>query len=125
MTRGAEPSTGERARQVRATVADLAFLLLVVSVIVVPAWLRSVPEGAVVVGDADTAPVLIDVNRAAWYEWALLEGIGEKRGRSLVEYREAHGPFLSIEQLEEVPGMPAGWVTRAREHLSLREELPR
>lgn len=125
MTRGEGPSSDDRARRARATVADLAFLLLVLSVIVVPAWLRSIPEGPLVVGEPDASPVLIDVNQAEWAEWTLLEGIGEKRARSLVEYRVRNGPFRSFEELELVPGMPTGWVRRCRAHLSLgREAAP-
>jgi competence protein ComEA len=62
-------------------------------------------------------PVKIDINEAPWYEWTLLEGIGEARARSIVSFRERYGPFRGIDDLERVPGMPRGWVEAARPHL--------
>jgi len=100
------------------SLGDIAFLCLAVAVVVLPAWLRSVPTGPVVVRDAGAAPVRIDVNRAPWYEWMLLQGIGEVRARRLVEYRESHGPFRSPEDLKRVPQMPEGWVEKAIGHLT-------
>jgi competence protein ComEA len=47
----------------------------------------------------------------------LLDGVGEARARGIVAYRDEHGPFRSIDDLEAVPRMPAGWVEKAREHL--------
>ena len=64
----------------------------------------------------------IDVNDAEWYEWTLLEEIGEARARAIVEYRRAHGPFRRVEDLAAVPGLPRGWVSRVREHLTIGAE---
>ncbi len=35
----------------------------------------------------------------------LLEGIGEKRAQAIVEWREKHGPFKTIYDLEQVSGI--------------------
>jgi competence protein ComEA len=58
----------------------------------------------------DRAPPLelqfqIDVNRADWPEFTLLPGIGETLARRIVDHRTQHGPFRSVEQLEDVPGI--------------------
>jgi len=65
------------------------------------------------------APLAIAVHRAPWYEWALLDGIGEKRAKAIVEWVRAHGPLESLDELEAVPGLPSGWLDLAREHLAL------
>jgi len=52
-----------------------------------------------------TAPV--DINRATVKDFCSLPGIGEIRARSIVEYREANGPFRSIEDLLEVKDVGA------------------
>jgi competence protein ComEA len=67
-------------------------------------------------------PAAIDINRAPWYEWMLLEGIGESRARSIVDYRAAHGPFRTVDDLKQVPQLPAGWVEKARRHLAVGGE---
>ncbi len=41
----------------------------------------------------------IDINEAAWVEFAQLKGIGPVLGKRIVAYREEHGPFQSIEDL--------------------------
>ncbi len=97
---------------------DLALILLAGLILVVPAWLRSTPPGRLRLESGVVAPVRIEINRAPWYEWTLLEGIGEARARRIVEYRDLHGPFPSIEDLGKVPRMPAGWVEKARPHLA-------
>ena len=111
---GSDPERGARK-----LFEDLALLLLAGLILVVPAWLRSTPPGPLRLESAAVAPVRIDINRAPWYEWTLLEGIGEVRARSIVEYRDLHGPFPSIEDLGKVPRMPAGWVEKARPHLAV------
>ncbi|MFJ3000048.1 MULTISPECIES: ComEA family DNA-binding protein [Enterobacterales] len=36
---------------------------------------------------------------------SVLKGVGLKKAESIVRYREQHGPFTQIEQLQEVPGI--------------------
>jgi competence protein ComEA len=100
---------------------DLALVILAVLILVVPALLEAPREGPFVLEETAVEPALIDINRAPWHEWTLLEGIGEARARSIVLFREAHGPFGSIDDLNRVPRMPAGWLERARRHLEVRE----
>ena len=50
----------------------------------------------------------LDLNRATNGELAQLPGIGEELARRIVEYREANGPFESVEELMEVSGIGEG-----------------
>lgn len=52
----------------------------------------------------------IDVNRATVAELERLPGVGPALAQRIVAYREEHGPFRSIEELAEVPGISARMV---------------
>lgn len=101
---------------------DLLLLGLAILVLVVPAWLRSLPGGNLHVEDRAVAPLRIRVNSAPWHHFLLLEGIGEVRARTIVEHRQLRGPFRSLEDLLAIPRMPSGWVEQARPYLEL--DLP-
>lgn len=47
----------------------------------------------------------VDLNAADWPEFAQLPGLGETLARRIVEYRAAHGPFRSVADLRNVPGI--------------------
>jgi competence protein ComEA len=48
---------------------------------------------------------LVDVNEAEWPELALLPNIGEQLARRIVEYRDIHGPYRDLDQLQDVRGI--------------------
>lgn len=64
----------------------------------------------------------LDVNRATWIEWALLEGIGEKLGRRIVEDREKNGPFASVDDVLRVKGIGPKIFERIRPWLTTNEQ---
>ena len=47
----------------------------------------------------------IDLNSATMEELMALPGIGETYANRIVEYRKEHGLFLSVNDLENVPGI--------------------
>lgn len=63
-------------------------------------------------GDAAAAPV--NVNTAPPAQLRTLKGVGEKKARAIVAYRKAHGPFRSLDDFEEVPGVGPGLIERNR-----------
>ena len=48
---------------------------------------------------------LININRADAETLSLLDGVGEKLSQRIVDYREEHGPFASVEDLMKVKGI--------------------
>ena len=48
-----------------------------------------------------------------------LKGIGKTKAKAIVEYREAHGPFGSVDELLEVKGIGAATLEKNRANLSL------
>ena len=54
---------------------------------------------------AEPARARLDLNRASRAELALLPGVGPSRAQGVDDYRRAHGPFTSIDELRTVPGI--------------------
>lgn len=53
---------------------------------------------------------VIDLNSADMAQLTTLKGIGEKRAQAIIDYREQHGKFTSLEQLLEVKGVGNGFL---------------
>jgi competence protein ComEA len=55
-----------------------------------------------------SAAALTDINTASAPELEALPGIGPTLAQAIVEYREGHGPFATIEQITDVQGVGQG-----------------
>lgn len=58
---------------------------------------------------------MIDINRADEQTLTMLNGIGEVLAARIVQYRDEHGPFQSLEDLIKVKGIGEATVERIRE----------
>ena len=54
--------------------------------------------------DVDAAAV-VNINTASVHHLQRIDGIGETKARAIVEYREAHGGFKSVDELVNVSGI--------------------
>lgn len=82
-------------------------------------------------GEADPPPVLsggvsggngtrlVNINTATAEELEALPGVGEVTAQRIVAYREANGPFESIEEIQEVSGIGAKTFEGMREAISV------
>ena len=62
----------------------------------------------------------MNVNTASAEELAqAMNGVGLKKAQAIVSYREEYGPFKSLEDLQQVPGMGSSLVERNLTHLTL------
>ncbi len=61
----------------------------------------------------------INVNTAPAGDLTRLPNIGEKRAADIVEWRETHGPFQSVDDLTEVPGIGEKTLERLREYITV------
>lgn len=62
----------------------------------------------------------VDLNQSSAEQLAeMLEGIGPVRAEMIVEYRDKHGPFTSVEQLLEIRGIGAATLEKNRDRISL------
>jgi competence ComEA-like helix-hairpin-helix protein len=83
-------------------------------------WL---PETKVVDTNPESIKLKIDLNRAEWYEFIILPGIGEKKAKAIVEYRKSKGAFRTIEQLSEVNGIGKKTVKRIKDLVFIDNSL--
>lgn len=65
---------------------------------------------------------IIDLNQADVYELQRLPGIGEKRAQAIVEYREEHGPFQSVEDITQVSGIGEAILSGFQEYVTVEAE---
>src|SRR5436305_7490220 len=60
--------------------------------------------GAAAAGEpSPTAP--LDLNTASAEQLDALPGVGPATAQKIIDYRQAHGPFRSVDELEAVPGI--------------------
>jgi competence protein ComEA len=68
-------------------------------------------------GGAPAGPV--NINTATATELETLPGVGPKTAEAIVEYREANGPFGSIEDIMNVPGIGEGTFEKIRDGITV------
>ena len=68
--------------------------------VLVPARGAAASTGAT---PSPTAPV--DLNTATAEQLDTLPGVGPATAQKIIDYRQAHGPFRSLDELEAVPGI--------------------
>jgi competence protein ComEA len=68
----------------------------------------------------EAAP-LLDLNTATVEELDELPGIGEVRATAIVEFRNQHGPFQSIEELLFVDGISENLLEEIRPYLTINQ----
>jgi competence protein ComEA len=70
-----------------------------------------------------TAPVSagpVDINTAdAATLAAAINGVGEKKAETIVEYRNTHGPFASVDDLVRIKGIGSATIERNRDSLTV------
>jgi len=83
-----------------------------------PSLLRGIQPHAVFSGRPRNSPVrqpdLVRLSTATAQELAQLPGIGLVKARAIVQHREQHGPFRSVESLTKVRGIGQGTLDRIR-----------
>jgi competence protein ComEA len=62
---------------------------------------------------------LVNINTADALELESLPEIGPSLAQSIIEYRSAHGPFLRIEDITEVPGIGPVTLERLRDLITV------
>ncbi|HFP9310557.1 helix-hairpin-helix domain-containing protein [Raoultella ornithinolytica] len=64
--------------------------------------------------------IRVSINSASAEELAkALNGVGLKKAQAIVSYREEYGPFKTVDDLKQVPGMGHSLVERNLSHLKL------
>ena len=74
------------------------------------------PEQAVI---AQVTNDPVDLNRADHEALTSIPGVGEVLALRIVAHREAHGPFLTMEDLLDVPGIGEGRLAGMRDYVEV------
>ncbi|MDO5136246.1 MAG: helix-hairpin-helix domain-containing protein [Eubacteriales bacterium] len=59
----------------------------------------------------------INLNTAGESELTTLTGIGAAKARAIIAYREAHGPFLAVEDIMNVEGIKEGTFSKIKDEI--------
>ena len=71
-----------------------------------PRQRQAIPTATAAQGFASTGcESVVNVNRAGAEELEELPGIGPVKAQAIVDYRNAHGDFANVEELDEVEGI--------------------
>lgn len=54
---------------------------------------------------APAAPAIVDLNTATAEQLDTLDGVGPATAAKILQYRAQHGPFRSVDDLEQIPGI--------------------
>lgn len=95
--------------------AVLAATSLAVSAAETP---KAAPAKAEAVQVAEVGKVNLNTADASTLQREL-NGIGEIKAKAIVAYREAHGPFISVDELLEVKGIGESILAKNRDKLSV------
>ena len=69
--------------------------------------------------DETPEELMVNINQAGEEELCQLPQIGPARAKNILEYREKHGPFASIEEIRAVSGIGDGIFQQIREHITV------
>ena len=89
--------------------------------VLVPRSVLGAPTGAVAEGAVAEAgaSTLVNINSATAEELETLPGIGEVLAATIIQYREEHGPFTSVDQLVDVSGIGEVTLEELRDHVTV------
>jgi competence protein ComEA len=93
----------------------LAFLFVALVFGMVPAVGYSQPPASV----QQVSLVAVNINTAPADELQELPGIGPVLAERVVQYRQAHGPFTSVDQIKEVKGIGETLFEKVKDRLTL------
>lgn len=68
---------------------------------------------------AGLAADLIDINAADAETLQQLNGIGAKKAQTIIEYRQEHGPFATVDDLVNVKGIGAKTLEKNRDQMTV------
>ena len=64
----------------------------------------------------------VNINRADEKTLSALKGIGPAKAEAIVTYRQAHGPFKSVDQLAEIKGIGPKILEKLRPQVTLGDQ---
>ena len=66
----------------------------------------------------------ININKASAAQLSILKGVDKKLAESIVKYRDAHGPFKTVKDLERVKGVTPAIIKKNEARLTVSGQMP-
>ena len=66
-----------------------------------------------------TQPLMVNLNTADAAQLQKLPGIGPGKAQAILQYRQEHGPFQTIEELMRVPGIKEGTFAKLKAYVTV------
>lgn len=63
--------------------------------------------------------IKFDINTCPWHELVLLPALGETKAKAIVAYRERHGNFTTLDDLEKVKGIGTSIIAAIRDYVTV------
>lgn len=73
---------------------------------------------------AVSAWAAVDLNKANQAELESVKGVGPKKAKAILDYRDKNGPFKSVDDLAKVKGFGKSSVDKVRKEFSVGEAKP-
>lgn len=67
------------------------------------------------------ATEVVNINSASKKELEALKGIGPVIAERIIQYRERHGRFTTLDELDQVKGISEGWIARSKDQITFEE----
>ena len=77
-----------------------------------------------VIGGLMACPVFaaVNINTATQSELEAVKGLGPAKAKAIIDYRDAHGNFKSIDDLDNVKGFGSASIVKLKGELSVAPE---
>jgi competence protein ComEA len=76
-------------------------------------------NGDILGEDEDTSGGKVNINTADSAALMTLSGIGKSRAAAIIQYREEHGKFSSIEEIMQVPGIKEAAFQKIKQNITI------
>lgn len=68
---------------------------------------------------ATSAAAMVNVNTATATQLSTIKGLGPKKAQAIIDYRQQNGPFKSVDDLRQVPGISDKLLASIKPHVTV------
>jgi len=91
--------------------------------IIMKTLLRIITLAVLLAGSSMAMAGVVNINTANAQSLSdNITGVGQKRAQAIIDYRKAHGPFKSVDDLSRVKGIGSKLVNKNRKNLMVSEK---